>query len=650
MSRRLLVAVGPAVVFAAAAAAHTRVEEVQPTTLATVRGSVVSLAQDGSHVAWIPSRGLPVQTLSLPGRRRVAVGASVVRQGCWRCSLLRPIAVGAGGRVLWQEVTDGGNTYIVVSVITAAPGSPRGRGLASTYTGIEESDPDWINPEPGGLPAAADGKAFLFYAACDTGLLCRRRTAGIYRLAGRRVQRLAKKTDPVALAVNGRRFAVATNSYRCCNLTPAWSHDGSRVAWIYHGNLWTVRADGTGDERLATGLLPPHWSADAGRRPSWSPDGTRLVFDRTRPDPRRTGRRQTLGVYRVDATGKGLRRLAAGTAPTWSLDGKSIAFVRDNGVLAMRPDGTGTARLTATRRATAEPLSWSPDSTRIAVARGGDIYSVRADGGGETRLTTTRGPEVQPSWSPDGTRIAYTSAGAVWVMNADGSGATRLAAGGSEPAWSPDSTTIAFVRSDALWIVNANGGGVRRLSQSPSESTSPTSPQWAPGREILVGDYFSLAGIYPSDPGIRRVSPVDRKARKIAPVPRSPVEVRRTAAGRMVSRFVIEGHVRALALGPDYVASVVDHSGIVRVEVHNLGGTIRKAVRVPSSVRSISAAGRNVVFAAGHAIRRLDARTGAVSTLATARRAPVGPTIEGRRVVWAENGRGTARIRTVNVR
>jgi hypothetical protein len=64
-------------------------------------------------------------------------------------------------------------------------------------------------------------------------------------------------------------------------------------------------------------------------------------------------------------------------------------------------------------------------------------------------------------------------------------------------------------------------------------------------------------------------------------------------------------------------------------------------------VRSVSAAGRNVVYAAHRAIRRLDARTGAVSTLATARRAPVGLTIEGRRVVWAENVRGGARIRTV---
>jgi hypothetical protein len=92
---------------------------------------------------------------------------------------------------------------------------------------------------------------------------------------------------------------------------------------------------------------------------------------------------------------------------------------------------------------------------------------------------------------------------------------------------------------------------------------------------------------------------------------------------------------------------VVDHNPRLRVEVYDLSGRFRTAAAVPSRVGSLSAAGRNVVFATGHAIRRLDARTGVVSTLATAGRNPVGVTIEGRRVVWAENVRGTARIRSV---
>src|SRR5215207_11604955 len=114
MSRWLLVAFGLAVASAATAAGHSGDGDARPTTLATVRGSVFAVAQDSRRIAWVRSVGVPVQVLRLPGRRVVTLGSRPSRQGCWRCSLLRPIAIGADGRVLWQAVTDGGNTYSVV--------------------------------------------------------------------------------------------------------------------------------------------------------------------------------------------------------------------------------------------------------------------------------------------------------------------------------------------------------------------------------------------------------------------------------------------------------------------------------------------------------------------------------------------------------
>lgn len=168
----------------------------------------------------------------------------------------------------------------------------------------------------------------------------------------------------------------------------------------------------------------------------------------------------------------------------------------------------------------------------------------------------------------------------------------------------------------------------------------------------MVGDWFDAdTGNWPYRPGgIRLVSPADGKARKIAPVLRSPVEIRDARTGRLIKRYTIDGHAHAIALGPDYVALLVDHEPDVRVELYNLNGRLRKAAAVSSSVRNVSAAGRDVVFATGRVIRRLDARTGAVTALATARRKPVGLTIEGGRVVWAENGGGVAAVRTVTAR
>ncbi len=495
---------------------------------------------------------------------------------------------------------------------------------------------------------AGEGKAILYYTRCDGKRAVRgQQPPAIGDLPARRspVEPYGEgPTIPVGFAVSGRRFAVVTNSLRCCSFAPSWSHDGTRLAWIFHGNLWTIRADGTGDRQLASGVSPAYFP-DAAQRPSWSPDGARLVFERTVFDQARL---RSLGLYVVEATGGRVRRLAEGTAPAWSPDGTKIAFVRGTAVFAIRPDGTGETRLTATARATGGPLSWSPDSTQIAVSRGGDIYAVRADGAGETRLTTTSRPENQPGWSPDGSRIAYVDGSTIAVVNADGTRAIRLP--GAEGGRRRGHPTRRGSRSDSgtrepLWAINADGSGRRQLTPT---GLKVDWQQWAPGNTIVVGDGTdSEGGDLPYRPGMRLVSPVDGKLRQLAPVPRSPVEIRDARTGRLIKRFTIGGHARAIALGPDYVALLVDRDPGLHVELYSLNGSRRRAVAVPSSVRSLSAAGRTVVFAAGTGIRRLE-RGPARSRRS---RRPVGRrsglTIEGRRVMWAENVGGGARIRAL---
>ena len=116
----------------------------------------------------------------------------------------------------------------------------------------EAGDPDdyWLTHDS--LAAAADGATILIYAYCDGGGCGPREPRAIYRLVGGRLKRLAKVKSPAALAVGGRRFALVTNTPRCCSFTPVWSHDGKRLAWIYDGGLWTIRADGTEARQLAT--------------------------------------------------------------------------------------------------------------------------------------------------------------------------------------------------------------------------------------------------------------------------------------------------------------------------------------------------------------------------------------------------------------
>jgi Tol biopolymer transport system component len=635
VSRSLLVAVTLALAFCAAAAPRTGEPATGAKTLAAVRGSIEALAQDGPRIAWIKTKarcGKQVQILTLPGRRPVYVGSSGGESCRLRGSTFGAIALTADGRVLWQGLAGVGNTEFDYDVFTAGLRAPRTRLVAAFALSYNAGDPDdyfrWGRP----LPMAAHGTNAVFFGHQDIGGY-KGIKPGIFRLVGHRPRRLADATGPGELAVSSGRFAAATNSPRCCNDTPVWSHDGTRLAWIYHGNLWTIHADGAGDRQLAAGAATP----------SWSPDDTQLVFEHREP----TGAR---GIYRVNANGGGPLRLAVGSTPAWSPDRTRIAFVRGKDVYSIAPDGTAARKLTKTKRPTSGPLSWSPDSTRLAVSRAGDIYSVRADGAGEVRLTTSRRPEIQPAWSPNGGEIAYVLGSTIAVVNAGGTGAARSISSGTEsassPAWSRDSSKIAFMRGPTLWVVNADGSAQRRLGGGKWDS-----PQWSlDGRTIVVGGDFNSegGGDLPSDSAIRLVSAVDGGVTVLAPIRRSRVEIRNARSGRLIKRFAIHCCTRTIALGSDYVALLVDHNPRLRVELYNLSGSFRTAAAVPSRVDALSAAGRNVVFETGHAIRRLDARTGVVSTLATAGRTPVGLTIEGRRVVWAENARGVARIREVS--
>jgi TolB protein len=94
--------------------------------------------------------------------------------------------------------------------------------------------------------------------------------------------------------------------------TPAWSRDGSKVAFSYslvreeyddsldlNRAIWIANADGT-ERRQVTGLTPgSSWDDE----PQWSPDGGKLVF--TRVDVQR----EAEAVFTVNLDGSGLSQL-----------------------------------------------------------------------------------------------------------------------------------------------------------------------------------------------------------------------------------------------------------------------------------------------------------------------------------------------------
>jgi len=214
--------------------------------------------------------------------------------------------------------------------------------------------------------------------------------------------------------------------------------------------------------------------------PSWSADGKRIAFESNRRgNPRRY---EDSDVYVMRADGTGIRQLTFSNAfdgdPAWSWLNQ-IAFESErtgsSDVWVIDSDGSDETQLTKTAAFDGDP-AWSPEGSRIAFTSSRDngdreIYVMNADGSGQTRLTNTPGFDENPSWSPDGKRIAFDSMRdgnlEIYVMNADGSKQTRVTnhpALDALPAWSQNSKQIVFV-SDRV------GKGQRRLFVANASGT-----------------------------------------------------------------------------------------------------------------------------------------------------------------------------------
>ncbi len=250
-------------------------------------------------------------------------------------------------------------------------------------------------------------------------------------------------------------------------------------------DLHTMAADGSAQARIS--------SLDGDELyPSWSKDGTKLVFERNaglRPD-----------IWVANADGSSAAALTNGAAgdyhPAWSPTGTKIVFASDrdaaqgtSDLFVMNANGSGQVNVTNTPLVNEDYPSWSPDGAKLAFSRDGDIYTANPDGTSLTPLTQTPATDVEPDWSPDGNQIAFRSwvstNDEIWKMNANGTGQTNLTNNGSlvdeRPAWSPAGDKIAFVRgafnNAEVYVMNADGSGATRLTNNTQLDGQPA---WQP--------------------------------------------------------------------------------------------------------------------------------------------------------------------------
>ena len=142
--------------------------------------------------------------------------------------------------------------------------------------------------------------------------------------------------------------------------------------------------------------------------PSWSPDGSKLLFRGSAMEPAwnyeifvATYADEPYGVDPVNIT----NHAGADGAPSWSPDGARLVFTRDGDLATMNADGSGLAVLDDAQHV--QSPAWSSDGSKLVYVcyidepeHRGEICVINSDGSGKTRLTFDTAGDEGPRFVP----------------------------------------------------------------------------------------------------------------------------------------------------------------------------------------------------------------------------------------------------------
>jgi len=342
-------------------------------------------------------------------------------------------------------------------------------------TGVDLAVDPYTVSLDGKSPVALGDSSLYAFTTVEMG----RHSVGIGNVA---VNCVLDGTSPVSVAVVPVGLDTVTFHIACAARPLTFVSERAGPDEIY-----AIESDGSGVARVSDGTA-------SDLTPAWSTDGSRVAFASNR------GAGGNFEIYAMNRGGTGIHAVTSAGGfnwfPAWSPDGLRIAFesARDGflAIYVINADGSRLTRLTADSAGDEHP-SWSPDGSRIAFAsaRGGpaQIYTMAADGSDAHALTQSADPATAPVYSPDGSRIAYVVVPAsgnarLHVMAADGSGDITVTDGAdfsTFPTWSPDGRKLAFMaQHDGAWQVYIIGANGARLTPLTTDAGTNLFPVWTP--------------------------------------------------------------------------------------------------------------------------------------------------------------------------
>jgi dipeptidyl aminopeptidase/acylaminoacyl peptidase len=209
---------------------------------------------------------------------------------------------------------------------------------------------------------------------------------------------------------------------------PSFSADGHTIAFVREGDVYAMRADGSGQKQLTSG-------AELDSRPLVSPNGRLVVFER------RTAAAAPRDLYSVSVNGGSANKIAGSEADeheaSFSPDGRAIAFVRtsaaDGGsnddIYTVRPSGAKLRRLT--RSAGIDEYAPNVLNTTIVFSRGkngegpsayADVYRMELTGKHAKKVIAGAGSAYVEDVTGNGRTILFRRDQGLWVKQLGGKG------------------------------------------------------------------------------------------------------------------------------------------------------------------------------------------------------------------------------------